>query len=396
MDQPEFEPLEIAPMPDIVQMPDTEHQEGKVLVVEDTAPNRILLRKLLTAHGLTVIEAENGERALELAMSQNPDAILLDVVLPGMSGFDVCSRLKDNPVTAHIPILMLTRLTEREYRLKGIKAGASDFIAKPIDQEHVLLRVRNAIHGVRLFKTAKASLEKQQELELMKENLTQMIIHDLRSPLTSINGHVDLVAELAEDRLTESETEYLQVASGQLWKLNEMISSLSDISRLEQSAMPLDLVKVDLKHLSLTAIEMSRGISFDTALTIEDPETAVLARVDNGLITRVFTNLIANALSMLGEGGNVHVSFSKLTGQEEGTDFWKVSVADNGPGVPDGMEMRIFEKFQQAEGKKRNTSSTGLGLSFCKLAVEAHGGKIGVKSTFGDGATFWFTVPAVD
>src|SRR6266513_5381701 len=124
---------------------------GLVLVVDDEEKNRKLLCDTLKARGHEVVEAENGEQALQLVVTHSPDVILLDVMMPRMDGFTVCRRLKENSRTAHIPILMVTALSDRKERLLGVEAGANDFLTKPIDLQDVSIRVRNAIYTKRLF-----------------------------------------------------------------------------------------------------------------------------------------------------------------------------------------------------------------------------------------------------
>ncbi len=159
---------------------------GHVLVVDDEEQNRELLRDLVEEQGHQVTEAENGEQALERVKKATPDVILLDVMMPGMDGFEVCRRLKANPETAPIPILLVTSLTERSERLTGIEAGANDFISKPIDTQDVLLRVRNAVYTRHLYNTVQENYEKVQKLEKEERELLEKTLSGSVKVLTEV------------------------------------------------------------------------------------------------------------------------------------------------------------------------------------------------------------------
>ena len=151
---------------------------GCILVVDDEQRNRRLLRQLLEAEGHRVSEAADGEAAIECVDQSPPDVILLDLSMPKMDGFEVCRRLKQSPATEHIPILLISALTEREDRLRGIEAGADDFIAKPIDRQEVLLRVRNAVHRQHLYAELQSKYKELKAMAELRDSLTSMINAD--------------------------------------------------------------------------------------------------------------------------------------------------------------------------------------------------------------------------
>lgn len=164
---------------------DTCHAEGvvryprsRVLVVDDEERNRSLLKRLLEKRGFSVREAVDGEDALAKVTEEQPDVILLDVMMPRMDGFEVCRRLKAQPHTQAIPILMVTSLEDRDSRLKGIQAGANDFLTKPVDQEEVALRVRNAAYSKQLYDELQEKYRKLREMAELRDSLTRMIMDD--------------------------------------------------------------------------------------------------------------------------------------------------------------------------------------------------------------------------
>lgn len=359
-----------------------------VLVVDDTPENIDVLYGLLKSD-YKVKAAPNGEKALAIAFSDDPpDVILLDVMMPGIDGFEVCRRLKADPRTAHIPVLMVTALTERDERITGIDAGANDFLTKPVDPQDVTLRVRNAAHAKRLFDEVQENYERLRELEELRDNLTNMIVHDMRSPLTGMLGYLELLGMTALEKLDEREQKSLQGATQAGFSLSEMISSLLDVSRLESGEMPLNLDACDLRSLVSEALNLLGSLVDRTNVVYEPPQKEILANCDAELIRRVISNLAGNSIKYTPNDGEVRITV------EGGDSRVLVSVADTGPGIPPDFHERIFEKFGQAEaGKERKKYSTGLGLTFCKLAVEAHGGQIGIESEVGKGSTFWFELP---
>jgi two-component system, sensor histidine kinase and response regulator len=223
-------------------------------------------------------------------------------------------------------------------------------------------------------------------LESLRENLTHMIIHDLRGPLTTIMGFLDLLKQRMINKLDTSGGRFLEMAQGGAAALNEMITSLLDVNRLEAGEMPLNLEECDLYELATNSTVAVRALVGKQKLTVSEPSLPVVAFCDRTVIGRVITNLVSNALKFTPGDGEVRVVVEKA----ESTS--RVSVIDTGVGIPAEYHTKIFEKFSQVKGGS-HVHSTGLGLTFCKLAVEAHGGTIGVQSDPGKGSTFSFTLP---
>ncbi|MCK4339035.1 MAG: response regulator [Candidatus Cloacimonetes bacterium] len=363
--------------------------KGNVLVVDDEEKNRELLRVLLEAEGFTVLEAEDGEKALKVVEDTPTDVIILDIMMPKMDGFEVCRRLKDDQKTAPIPILLVTALKERDDRIMGIEAGANDFLSKPIDKQDLTLRVRNAAYTKSLFDQLQENYEKLKELEKLRDNLTNMIVHDMRSPLMGANGYLKLLQMRAKDNLTEKQNQYVIKASNSVSTLMEIVNSLLDVSKLEEGKMKLDLQQCDLRNLAKDALEMLGSLKDKLNIYFEPSEEPILINCDPDLITRVIANLLGNAIKFTPESGKVEISIKKEDNQA------RFAVTDTGYGIPPEYQTKIFEKFGQVEiSEKKQKYSTGLGLTFCKLTVEAHGGEIGVDSILEQGSTFWFVLPA--
>jgi signal transduction histidine kinase len=361
---------------------------GRVLVVDDQENNRLLLKDLLEAQGHQVVEAADGVAALQSITESIPDVVLLDVGMPGMDGFEVCRRLKADPGTAAIPVLLVTALNQRDQRLLGIGAGANDYITKPIDKSDLSLRVRNAIRMRQLYVEVEEQYRRLERMELLRDSLVHMIVHDLRSPLAGIRAYLDLVKLDGAGKLDPEITQSIDEARKVAVEMTDMVSDLLDVSRLEAGQMPLDLAPADFGAVVAEGVAGVAGAGSRVSIRIEAAPEQVKAVCDLGLMRRVVTNLVGNAIKFTPFSGKIRVVVGR-----DGAEV-KVSVHDTGPGIPPEYHEKIFEKFGQIDAARHGARpSSGLGLTFCKFAVEVHGGRIGVDSVVGEGSTFWFVLP---
>jgi signal transduction histidine kinase len=358
-----------------------------ILVVDDGEANRDLLREILELDGHRVSVASDGPEALRGAREEAPDLVLLDVNMPGIDGLEVCRRLRADTATASLPIILVTALADRTHRLEGIAAGANDYLTKPIDRPDLLLRVRNALRLRKLHNEIAAQFRKLQELEQMRDSLVHMLVHDLRGPLTGISVSLQMseerIVELGDSELSEDFAEM----SRSVTELTDMVSDVLDVSRFEADAMPMRPAAVDLRTVVADVVG-ALGRGGHASVVLHAAPQPVVAVVDPDLIRRVVGNLVGNAVKFTPRGGEVRVEVGDGTGGPE------IRVSDTGPGISPEFHERIFEKFGQANGNgAARGRSSGLGLAYCKLAVLAHGGRIGVLSEPGRGSTFWLTLP---
>lgn len=361
---------------------------GHILVVDDQASNRELFRDLLEAGGHRVSLASDGLEGIRLAHETSPDVILLDVSMPGIDGLEACRRLKADPVTTVIPVLLVTALAHREHRLAGVEAGANDYITKPIDSADLVLRVRNALHVRSLYKEVSARYERLKDLESLRDSLVHMLVHDLRTPLLGIRLYLELLRDGTRTPTSAEELEELVgEAENVTTRMTDMVNDLLDASRLEGGAMPLERKPADLVAITVEAVGTVTARGHGGHVEVSGA-TSLQVDVDTGVILRVLVNLIRNAVDFSPKERPVQVRVT-----ENGTGA-HVEVQDDGPGIPAEYHEKIFEKFGQVDAARKHVvHSSGLGLTFCRLAVQAHGGAIGVKSEVGHGSTFWFSVP---
>lgn len=363
---------------------------GRILVVDDQENNRLLLKDLLEAQGHQVLEAADGAEALRRVADSIPDVVLLDVGMPGMDGFEVCRRLKAAPATAAIPVLLVTALSQRDQRLLGIGAGANDYITKPIDKSDLSLRVRNAIRMRQLYVEVEEQYRRLERLELLRDSLVHMIVHDLRSPLAGIRAYLDLLKLDGVGKLDPAMTESIDEARKVAVEMTDMVSDLLDVSRLEAGQMPLELAPAEMGVIVREAVAGIAGAAARVPIRLESPPERLRVVCDAAVMRRVVANLVGNAMKFTPASGHIQVSV------QGGESEIKVSVQDTGRGIAAEFHDKIFEKFGQVDAARQGArQSSGLGLTFCKLGVEVHGGRIGLESTVGRGSTFWFVLPVV-
>jgi signal transduction histidine kinase len=363
-----------------------------ILVVDDTQANLQLLAGMLKERGYKVRPVPSGKLALQAAKTAPPDLILLDIHMPDLDGYEVCAQLKRDERTRDIPVLFISALNETMDKVLAFGMGGLDYITKPFQFEEVDARVAAHLKLRRLqvdlatrnqeLQQSNAELRRLQEL---RDNLTQMIVHDLRSPLTGVFGSLELLST-EFDQLTPEARRMIELSRGALDETLKMINSLLDVSKIEAGELRPNCRGCDLVLLAREASNLLSGIRGGRTVLIEPETDSIPASIDPDLISRVLQNLIGNALKFTGPDGEVKIRL----GHEDG--HIHVSVQDNGPGVAPEYHQRIFEKFGQVKDAA-NRVGTGLGLTFCRLAIEAHNGAIGVTSELGKGSTFWFELP---
>jgi two-component system sensor histidine kinase/response regulator len=359
-----------------------------VIVVDDTPANLQLLTGMLKERGYKVRPVPSGKLALQAAKNDPPDLILLDIMMPEMDGYEVCERLKADEKLKEISVIFISALNETMDKVKAFGVGGVDYVTKPFQFEEVNARVSAHLELHRQRRKLKENYEQLRRLEELRDNLVHMVVHDLRNPLTGISGFLDLALALEKETLTEDGLEYLQTAKRSTTAVIDMVSAVLDVSKMEAGEMKLHLVECDLVRIAADLMSGMESLKEAREMILDAPAAPVTVVADKDLILRVIQNLLGNALKFTPSDGWIRL------GIEPDENRICVRVRDNGPGVPPEYQERIFEKFGQVEARaNRQKHSTGLGLTFCKLAVEAHGGSVGVESEVDKGSTFWFVLP---
>jgi signal transduction histidine kinase len=365
----------------------------KILVVDDNAENRALAQAALEDDDYQPILAANGEEGIRAFEQERPDCVLLDVRMPGMDGFTVCARIRELEGGADTPIIFVTALRDLETFDRALLAGCDDFLTKPFRPTELIARVQSALKLRRMNAELREHYDlvrKQRDdlfrLQLQKERLSAFVVHDLKNPLSSIDLGAQMLARDASlPAHAKQSAEQIRTAARALLRL---ILNLLDISKSEEGKLSAKLSTIDLDTLSIELLEAHAVSAEERRVTLVRAVDAKSVRADADLLRRVLENLLDNAIRHAPAGSQVCLSTTQ-------TDLGvEVRVRDEGAGIQPGLRDQIFDPFVQAPAGQRQVTRTGrgLGLAFCKLAIEAHGGVIGVEDT-ATGTTICLRLP---
>jgi len=369
-----------------------------ILVVDDDERNVRLVDSMLKPNGFAILHAYDGQEALRHVENGTPDLVVLDVMMPDLSGFELCAMLRARHATRLLPILMVTALHALEDKVKGLELGADDFLTKPINRAELLAKVKSLLRVKSLqdeVEAKRGELEaKNRELltiQRFKESMTQMVVHDLKNPLAGLMGNIQLMQMQRAQMPPGRQEELLQRSLDSGRQMARMIQNILEVAKLEEQKMPLRREAVALAEVAteqaaeLMSLSARDGIRLECDLPADLPEIDA----DRELVSRIVANLLSNAFKHTPSGGRIVVS-ARAVGDEVA-----VSVRDDGEGIPSDLLPYIFEKFVagESEDRRRQSYDSGLGLTFCRLAVECHGGRIAVESRTGEGTTVTFHLP---
>lgn len=352
-----------------------------VLVVDDDEAIRRLVRLALTQR-FEVIEAEDAFQAIELVATREVEVVVIDVMMPGMTGIEAVPRLKEK-ARGPLPVLLLTALDAQEQRNRGLEAGADDYLSKPVDRRELLLRVHHFVRLRRQEQLIRSQLSALTDLYALKDDLTALMVHDLRNPLTAVKG----AFQLLEANVVEEDREIFRLGKNALDRVMEAVSDLLKVRMLEQGKLSLERVPTVLSELAASVIETLRTAALEGRVKMQQTTSGDTAlEIDAKLMKRALENLLINALRHTNERVDVSIE-----GDEKAVTL---VVADRGPGVPDFLKGELFDMFGsitlQKAGARRGH---GLGLYLVKLVAQAHGGSVVVKDRSGGGAEFVITLP---
>lgn len=376
------------------QPPPPESPTSTVLVVDDNEANRSLARHTLEDEGYRVLLATNGREGLDVFARELPDCVLLDVRMPELDGFAVCERIRALPRGADTPVVFLTALRDVDTFDHALRAGGDDFLTKPVRPTELLIRVQSALRLRRLSSELREHydlLRHQRDdllrLQLQKERLTAFLVHDLKNPVGAMDLQAQLLMRDATLPATARESAaQIRVAAR---RLGRMILNLLDISKADEGKLSARKAPIDLAALmakvtgEVDVAARERQVRLEVALECDRVQG------DEDLLQRTLVNLVENAVRHAPKESAVRLESVARGGAVE------LRVADAGPGIPEAMRDRIFDPFVQLEANPQTNTrgGRGLGLAFCKLAVEAHGGTVRIEDG-NPGAVFVLSLPS--
>jgi two-component system sensor histidine kinase/response regulator len=371
----------------------------RILIIDDVPRNLQVADLILRNAGYEVTGCLWASEGLDRFRERPFDLVLLDILMPKTDGFETARLLRELPEGRHTPLVFLTAMDEGAVHQRALDAGVDDLLNKPINPTELLMRVRSLMRVARLRREMQESYDliAQQRNELIriqgqKQELINLIVHDLKNPLAVIMANAGFLAH-EESGVGASEVqETARDIQGSAEVMFRMVTNMLDVSRDEEGELPLRAVPTDLQEL-LALVAGAMGRRFEQALrrceVRVDPGLPKL-QVDPELIRRLIENLLDNCLKYTPSGSTVFVSASSGPG-----GFVELRISDEGAGIPNDQKHRVFEKFARLErdGDMPTRSSQGLGLSFCRLAVEAHGGRIWIEDRKPRGTSFCVTLP---
>lgn len=364
--------------------------EYKILIVDDVMSNVLLLKVLLTNEKFAIATASNGRQALEQVEKENPDLVLLDVMMPDMSGFEVAQHLKSNPNTADIPIIFLTALNSTADIVKGFQVGANDFISKPFNKEELIIRVT---HQISLVAAKRLILSKTEELQRTiagRDKLYSVIAHDLRSPMGSIKMVLNmLILNLPSERIGAEMYELLTMANQTTEDVFSLLDNLLKWTKSQIGKLNVVYQDVDLVEVTDGVIEIFSMVASLKKIRIHEmkPEK-MMVNADIDMLKTVVRNLLSNAIKFSKENSEVLVKMEEVDGMAV------VSVQDHGCGISEeGQKKLLHTDTHFSTFGTNNEEGSGLGLLLCKDFVVKNGGKLWFTSKEGEGSIFSFSIP---
>lgn len=364
--------------------------EYKILIVDDVMSNVLLLKVLLTNEKFAIATASNGRQALEQVEKENPDLVLLDVMMPDMSGFEVAQHLKSNPNTADIPIIFLTALNSTADIVKGFQVGANDFISKPFNKEVLIIRVT---HQISLVAAKRLILSKTEELQRTiagRDKLYSVIAHDLRSPMGSIKMVLNmLILNLPSEKIGAEMYELLTMANQTTEDVFSLLDNLLKWTKSQIGKLNVVYQDVDLVEVTDGVIEIFSMVASLKKIRIREmkPEK-MMVNADIDMLKTVVRNLLSNAIKFSKENSEVLVKMEEVDGMAV------VSVQDYGCGISEeGQKKLLHTDTHFSTFGTNNEEGSGLGLLLCKDFVVKNGGKLWFTSKEGEGSIFSFSIP---
>lgn len=359
-----------------------------VLIVDDNPANLQVMANILKEH-YKIAVANNGEKALDLAIEKKPDLILLDIMMPGMDGYEVCKKLKENNVTNEIPVIFLTALKETDDIVKGFNAGGVDYIPKPFKKEEVLVRIKTQIEYKKSGDMIKKQNQMLSELNNSKDKFFSIIAHDLKNPIQAlILMTFMLQRNFRKMKPNEIEEQVISI-NNSMRNFSQLLENLLQWSRSQRGKIEFLPETYDLSEQVNDILDLILPSADDKGIILysDIPEETII-HADKNMISAVIRNLITNAIKFTPKDGQVQIT-SKNT-----ENYLEISVIDTGIGIKEEDLPKLFRiDVHHTTIGTSEEKGTGLGLILCKEFIEKHGGKIWVESRPGKGSQFKFTIP---
>ncbi|WP_107668192.1 hybrid sensor histidine kinase/response regulator [Cyanothece sp. BG0011] len=347
-----------------------------ILVVDDIPDNLFLVKLALEQEGHELVLVNDGPSALAQIDRRPPDLILLDVMMPGMDGYEVTQKIRENSSLSYIPILLITA-HEQSNVVKGLDSGADDFIRKPVQIDELQARVRSLLR-------LKQSIDQ-------REHFVSCLTHDLRTPLVAADRMLNLINQGLFGEITLKTQEAINNIIRSNENLLEMINKLLDVHSYQEGQKKLSCVTFNFKHLTEQVIAELTPLAQEKSLALDQDWQADIEEIygDRQELRRVLTNIISNAIKFT-DNGSIHVRSSLDVGDQEEDNWLIIDIEDTGIGLNAKAKAKIFKRFYHTN---RKGLGYGLGLHLCQQIIQSHGGKISIESEVDQGSIFTLRLP---
>ena len=362
-------------------------QAAKILIVDDEPKSLYAMEMLLSQEPYEICFANNGETAIAQVEREQPDIILLDVMMPGLTGYEVCRTLRADPLWQHLPIVLVTALDRKEDIVEGLDAGADEFLTKPVNGAELRARVRSMLRIKRQY-------DELQETIALREDLADMIVHDMRTPISSLMLYTDILEKIEYSK--ETCNELVDKIRHQALRLNSFLGDMLMLAKMRSGKLLLNLSSIDLVALIHDTVAHYYEIadSKNITLSVDLPDEINFFMLDDKLMARVFDNLLSNAMKYSPPGTNVRVNLKYMFHNNKESKINDnplsvyIKVTDEGSGIPKAYRETIFNKFEVVNIEQDDVAQIGLGLALCKMVVDAHNGRIYVEDNHPTGSRF--------
>jgi signal transduction histidine kinase len=364
---------------------------GVIMIVDDHPANLGFLFEYLERSGFKVLVAMDGEEALSQLQHARPDLILLDIMMPGIDGFQTCARIKSMLGSDQVPIIFMSARTDTQDKVKGFQVGAVDYVDKPVHKEEVLARVNAHISLRRLQKELRSQNalleERHRELEERNDELdafSHMVAHDLRNALTRVLNFAELLLETSSESWAERDIRDLKKIRDSALRMQDVIESMLLLARMARDPVRLEPLTMD-SIIAHVLQDLEQQISHYGA-EISVPSEWPRARGYPPWVERVWFNYINNGLKYAGD--TPRLSLGADVEAEGMVRFW---IRDNGPGLSEEAIAKVFQPF--VRGQSKNREGFGIGLAIVHRVINRLGGNIGARNLDQGGCEFSFTLP---
>lgn len=366
----------------------TPEPQPLILAVDDEPNNLILLQRMLKRY-FEVITASNGSMALTTLNEVKVDVLLLDVMMPGMSGLDVLREIRQNPETADLPVILISAMAEARDVAHGLELGANDYITKPIDPEVTLARIQTQLALKQLQDERKKTIQGLRAAQQMKERLLRIASHDLKNPLMNIR----MVTELIDEALPSSDDHRLLIdtLSSSLDAMQTVIEDFLDTAAVDMSEIDIRFSSVDVELVITDLLKLYTAHAQKKGIQLLHEATHERVRADQARFSQALGNLVSNAIKYSPLSSKIHIWAVLEAGVVQ------ICIADEGPGILPEDQDRLFTQFGKLSARPTGgETSTGLGLWIVKHLITLQGGEVGVECPTQGGSIFWIKIPTAN